>query len=62
MADDAWAEIIHHDGRKEKCEFMYGAGFLSQSSRKISLPDTVEEIVVYSTKGESRKVKITSLP
>lgn len=52
---DAWAELVFVDGKKQKIEFYYGAGYLSQSSRTIRLPDGVVEIIVYDATGESRK-------
>ena len=50
------AEIFYQDGRKQKIEFYYGSGYLSQSSRKILLPRSFKEIVIYDYAGKSRKI------
>lgn len=50
------AEIVYLNGKKQKIEFYYGSGYLSQSSRKITIPQGVKEIVIYDNKGNSRKV------
>ncbi|MDH4089290.1 MAG: VCBS repeat-containing protein [Cyclobacteriaceae bacterium] len=53
---DSWAEIIFADGRKRHAEFYYGAGYLSQSSRRLRIPGSVKEIIIYDYQGNSRKV------
>jgi hypothetical protein len=58
---DSWAELIYANGRKQKVEFYYGSGFLSQSSRNIRIPLGVNEIIVYNYNGESRKVTLTGI-
>ncbi|HYI78678.1 MAG TPA: hypothetical protein VEW65_13740, partial [Chryseolinea sp.] len=50
------ADVTYSDGRKQRIEFYYGAGYLSQSSRKIRIPKGVKEIVVYDYAGNSRKL------
>ncbi|HET6544311.1 MAG TPA: VCBS repeat-containing protein, partial [Chryseolinea sp.] len=50
------AEIFYQDGRKQKIEFYYGSGYLSQSGRKILLPRSFKEIVIYDYAGKSRKI------
>ena len=50
------AEIFYQDGRKQKIEFYYGSGYLSQSSRKMLLPRSFKEIVIYDYAGKSRKI------
>lgn len=50
------AEIVYQDGRKQKIEFYYGSGYLSQSSRKILVPRSVKGIVIYDYAGKSRKI------
>lgn len=55
---DVSAEITFTDGKKQKVEFYYGSGYLSQSTRQIRMPDNVEEIIVYNSKGESREINI----
>lgn len=56
---DAWAEARWPDGRKQKIEFYYGSGYLSQSTRTTSIPAGVSEIIVYNSKGESRKIAVS---
>jgi hypothetical protein len=52
--DDQWAELIFQDGKKQKVEFYWGSGYLSQSSRKINLSGNIKEVVFYDSKGRSR--------
>jgi hypothetical protein len=54
---DAYAMITHADGRQQRVEFYYGNGYLSQSGRKIIIPQTATEIKVYSSTGKVRTVK-----
>lgn len=51
---DAAALMEHEDGRKERVEFYYGSGYLSQSTRNIAIPRGVKRITVFDTKGSSR--------
>ena len=53
---DSWGEIVFADGRKQRIEFYYGAGYLSQSSRRLSVPGGVKEVIIYDYTGKSRKV------
>ncbi|MEO5603940.1 MAG: VCBS repeat-containing protein [Cyclobacteriaceae bacterium] len=53
---DVKAELIFMDGKKKIVEFYYGSGYLSQSTRAIQIPPGVQEIVVYNSLGQSRKV------
>ncbi|MEX2233227.1 MAG: VCBS repeat-containing protein [Cyclobacteriaceae bacterium] len=55
---DVSAAITFTDGRKQKIEFYYGSGYLSQSTRQIYLSDNVKEIIVYNSEGESREINI----
>lgn len=55
---DVSAELFYEDGKKDKVEFYYGSGFLSQSSRKLRIPKGVKEVVVYDSKGGSRRIKV----
>ncbi|MEO0469607.1 MAG: FG-GAP-like repeat-containing protein, partial [Bacteroidota bacterium] len=40
------------DGGKRKLEIPFGSGYLSQSSRMLSLPEGVEKVELFDTKGE----------
>ncbi|MBS1505474.1 MAG: VCBS repeat-containing protein [Bacteroidetes bacterium] len=55
--DDASA-TIEFNGKKQKIEFYYGSGFLSQSSRIVFLPEGIQNITVVDFKGKSRKVTL----
>lgn len=54
--EECSAEFIYSDGTKMKTEFYYGSGYLSQSSRKLTIPDDVKEVIVYNFKGQSRRI------
>jgi hypothetical protein len=53
---DSRADIFYPGGNKELIEFYYGSGYLSQSTRRIQIPEGVTEIIIYDYKGQSRKV------
>lgn len=53
---DAFAEIIMSDGRSFKHEFLYGAGYLSQSTRVLRVSGAVESLFVTDFAGTKRKV------
>jgi enediyne biosynthesis protein E4 len=54
--DDAYAEIIFEDGKKQKQEFYFGSGYLSQSSRSFTIPTRASEIYIVNVHGIKRKV------
>ncbi|WP_170864486.1 VCBS repeat-containing protein [Fodinibius roseus] len=54
--NDAYAEIYYVNGQKRKVEFYYGSGYLSHSSRKLSVNNNVEYLVVYKYNGDARKI------
>jgi hypothetical protein len=53
---DIKAELIFNDGRKQSVEFYYGCGYLSQSTRQLTIPKGVTELVVFNAKGAQRRV------
>jgi hypothetical protein len=55
-SSDRWADVEYTDGKKQRLEFYFGSGYLSQSSRKFTLPPGVKELVIYDHKGGSRKI------
>jgi hypothetical protein len=55
-ANDAYAIIQYADGKKLKKEFYYGSGYLSCSSRFISIPVTAKSIQLVSYQGKQRIV------
>lgn len=54
---DFSGEIIFENGKKQKIEFNYGSGFLSQSSRSLVIPKGVKEIIVTDFQGNKRTVQ-----
>ncbi|MBT1712098.1 hypothetical protein KK062_27905, partial [Fulvivirgaceae bacterium PWU5] len=52
---DCRLEVVYSNGRKERREIFYGAGYLSQSSRRIMLPADVREATLYTFAGVGRK-------
>ncbi|WP_333820352.1 VCBS repeat-containing protein [Ohtaekwangia sp.] len=55
---DTRVEFIHVNGAKQSAELYYGAGFLSQSTRKVRIPASVKEIIVYDSQGKTRKIPV----
>ena len=51
---DFYATIRLNDGRVYREEFYYGAGYLSQSSRHLFVPEAAQEVLIYSFDGRSR--------
>jgi enediyne biosynthesis protein E4 len=62
MAKDQWAKLVYKNGRSEKVEFYYGAGYLTQSSRAIRISDDVEKLIVHGYDGTTRDVEVSALP
>lgn len=58
---DTWGVMVYEDGSSEKVEFYHGAGYLSQSSRAIYIPDTVEKMIVYDVAGGSMEINRNDL-
>lgn len=54
--DDENADIVYKDGTKQKQEFYYGASFLSQSGRFITVNNNVRSVTVTNDKGNKRQV------
>jgi hypothetical protein len=58
---DRQAILTYKDGRKSKIEFYYGAGYLSQSSRRIKLTNEVIEVIFHDSQGDQRVVKLSPI-
>jgi hypothetical protein len=58
---DSYAELHYEDGKKEKVEFYYGSGYLSQSTRSITVPSTVRTIKIYDYSGNQRNLEYSHL-
>jgi hypothetical protein len=61
LDSDVWAQLVYKNGQTEKVEFYHGAGYLTQSSRSVFIPDGVQKLVVYSQDGASREIEPTLL-
>lgn len=57
---DFYAEISLENGQHYREEFYYGAGYLSQSSRSLFVPETAKEVIVYHFDGQSRALAPSS--
>lgn len=53
---DAHAIISYENGTKSKKEFYYGSSYLSQSSRKLEVLLNMKKVIIYDSKGKSRKI------
>lgn len=61
MATDSRAEFVFSNGEKQKIEFFHGSGYLSQSTRSVSVPSDVKEMIVYDFSGNSRVIDFSAL-
>lgn len=50
------AVLKFKNGKSQRQEFYYGNSFLSQSSRFLTIPKNVESVIIYNSKGESRRI------
>ncbi len=53
---DAYAIEHLTNGQKRKCEFYYGSGYLSQSSRKLVISNRVKSVQIVDYRGKKRTV------
>jgi hypothetical protein len=61
LAPDAiFAEITFQNGKKRKVEFYYGDTYLSQSSRQLRIEANMSQVVIYNSKGETKKIEKVS--
>jgi hypothetical protein len=51
---DVWASLTFADGRKRREELYHGSTYLSQSSRVLTVPEGVVEVVVHDRSGGAR--------
>lgn len=56
--NDSYAVLELDKGKKQKTEFYYGASFLSQGSRFITIPVNAKSCVIVDNKGQSRSVML----
>ena len=57
-ADDAYGLITFKNGKKQRCEFYYGNGYLSQSSRVFKVNQDVSGLSIINFKGNLRRVEV----
>jgi enediyne biosynthesis protein E4 len=55
--EDAWVEFLFPDGSKQKTEAYFGCGYLSQSSRKISIPKNTSSVLIFDRNKKSREIE-----
>ncbi|MFS4466595.1 VCBS repeat-containing protein [Maribacter sp. 2210JD10-5] len=55
-ANSMFAELLFENGNSRRHEFQYGSGYLSQSSRKLSIGPDVKEVKVTNFKGETKTI------
>ncbi|MBK8505859.1 MAG: VCBS repeat-containing protein [Saprospiraceae bacterium] len=58
-SDDASATLTFENGRSERREFTYGNSYLSQSTRRLLIPEKVTSITITSFRGAERKISLT---
>jgi len=61
QALDVSATLLFSDGRKQKIEFYFGAGYLSQSTRTMTLPEGIKTLTIIDSKGKSRSIEVADL-
>lgn len=61
LMTDSRAELLFADGKKEKIEFYHGSGYLSQSTRAVTIPSGVREMAVYDFSGKRRVIDFQGL-
>jgi enediyne biosynthesis protein E4 len=61
LNSETYAEIIDMDGKKQKVEFYFGSGYLSQSTRSLRVNRKVKEVIYYNSKGVARKVNVLAM-
>ena len=54
--NDASAEVLFKNGKKQRQEFYYGSSFISQSARFISIDKNVSSIIITDSNGKTRKM------
>src|SRR5690606_11748060 len=54
MPNDLRLTLHYADGKREMVECYYGSGYLSQSTRRIRIPDDVVRVVVQDFAGKTR--------
>lgn len=53
--NDTYAQVTLADGTSYRQEFYFGSGYLTQNSRKLQVPDTAMEIIIFDSQNASRQ-------
>jgi hypothetical protein len=61
LPSDSWAELVYKGGQIEKVEFYFGAGYLTQSTRTVSIPGNVTKLVIHGFDGKVRNIDPASI-
>jgi hypothetical protein len=56
QTDETYADLLLQNGKKQRQEFYYGSGYLSQSSRQLAVSKQVKQVVIFDNKGKSRAI------
>lgn len=57
---DVYAIVEFEGNRKQKMEFYWGSGYLSQSTRKIKASNGMRAVTIFSSDGKQRRININS--
>ncbi|MDZ7606988.1 MAG: VCBS repeat-containing protein [Cyclobacteriaceae bacterium] len=52
----AWAELVMNDGSRKKEEFYHGGTYLSQSTRRMILPNNCKKIILHYANGDFKEI------
>ena len=58
QTNDVYANLILHNGQKQKREFYFGASFLSQSGRTLFVDGSVSAVEIINSKSEKRNISL----
>lgn len=61
LQSESWAELVYENGQTEKVEFYFGAGYLTQSSRTIRIPNGVKKVIIHMFDGTTREIGAETL-
>ncbi len=56
--DEVYCTLLLHNGKTRRVEFYFGSGYLSQTSRRVSVNSSVKTITFFDRVGKSRKVDL----
>lgn len=59
-SDDVYALLENENMNIRKQEFYYGAGYLSQSSRYISIDEKIKKVTIFNSKEEHRIINLAN--